>query len=401
MKKLLTLMAVIFFTGCAKEEFDGSRSAFEVSEKKTGALKTSDGGFLIFEIDRESIGMSRVNREGISVWNREHPGTLVNFPYFVQPNAVTVTQDDEAVLIGSFSDSLYGYEFYKLFRFGANGDIITNEIIDTFFYSGSYSPVGLVQVDGGALISNNSYNTTAAGSSNHLLENPNNQHIFQVCPGQVDDYGWFSEVYMFPTDDGGFAMIARDDFSPVGFPEILKYDSLGCCTFRRPMFFQGSGIGHPVIPVAAVSRDGNIYVTGHTNAGKDEHDVFLLCLTNSGTLIRLEFFGTPLNDIVSDMAVCPDGGFVITGARSSEPVSGAGYPDTTMDFNSELFLMKISSGIQLEWNNTYSSRHGSNGLAVNASQNGFLLLGEQNSHGNRGVRQQFFLRLDPSGNIYE
>jgi hypothetical protein len=88
----------------------------------------------------------------------------------------------------------------------------------------------------------------------------------------------------------------------------------------------------------------------------------------------------------------------LTGSTSINALNYDFTPDTSIDFNSKVFLVKLDENYNLLWQKSYGTTNGSGGLLANEDDKGVVIVAQQNSHGNEGLNQKLFLRIDEKGN---
>ena len=172
-----------------------------------------------------------------------------------------------------------------------------------------------------------------------------------LCGGAYDCWG---AVKAMTADWAGNVVVASDNFLTAAFSSTG-----GRAWFNR---YQASG-GYP--SAVALSRGGNVYVTGYSSGAGVGYDYLTLAYSSTGTPLWTNRYNGPgnTNDYAQALAVGSDGTVYVSG-----------YSWGTDSFYDYLTIAYSSDGVPL-WTNRY------NGPA-------------------NGYDQAFAMAVDGSGNIY-
>lgn len=183
------------------------------------------------------------------------------------------------------------------------------------------------------------------------------------------------------------------DDSPGGRNDLLvaKYDDAGNENWSTtPESSRGEETGYGI----AVDSSGNVYVTGHHDAGFDmasngvqlphsdsnpdhltDPDLFILKLDSSGEALWGHVAGGPGRDYAGDIAIDPTGGAVMAGSYQGGNKTMAGETIDSTGSTRDMILASFQAGGSAEWiKNFGNSDHAGHarGVAVDASGNVFM-----------------------------
>ena len=227
--------------------------------------------------------------------------------------------------------------------------------------------------DGGYIITGQTYNNRNDNSDIWLIktDSEGNEEWNQTFGGSNNDYGYSLQqttdggyiilgTLLIKTDsegneewekniigksvqqttDGGYIIIG-------GAPniELLKTDTNGDTLWAQTFGGSANDVGESV----QQTTDGGYIITGHTESyGNGQADIWLIKTDSLGQEDWNQTLGGSLRDAGYSVQHTNDGGYIIVGQTSS---FGNGKVDTQAD----VWLIKINSLGQEEWNQTYGS----------------------------------------------
>jgi len=135
--------------------------------------------------------------------------------------------------------------------------------------------------------------------------------------------------------------------------------------------------------------DGGYIVLGYTYSfGAGEADFWILKLTSSGDIEWQRTYGGSDADFPYSIQITSDGGYIVAGGTYS---FGAGDLD--------LWILKLTSFGDIEWQNTYGGGSYDRALSIQQTDDGgYIVAGEINSFG-AGLADLWILKLTSSGDI--
>ncbi|MBI1225004.1 MAG: hypothetical protein GC192_07175 [Bacteroidetes bacterium] len=187
------------------------------------------------------------------------------------------------------------------------------------------------------------------------------------------------------TSDGGYALVGRsDDGIDVGIL-LVKTDSDGNEVWSNVY----GGSGEDEAWGIAETIDNQLVITGQsTSFGAGGQDVYLAKIALDGSFQWFQTFGGPDDDFAFDVLPLATGGFMVSGTTRS---FGAGDYD--------VYLLKISDNGTLDWQKTYGGALGEWGTYIaGLPDGGFALAGSTQSFNN--LQDDLYLvRTDADGNL--
>ncbi|MHA1990620.1 MAG: hypothetical protein ACW981_11515 [Candidatus Hodarchaeales archaeon] len=144
------------------------------------------------------------------------------------------------------------------------------------------------------------------------------------------------------------------------------------------------------------TSDGGFLLTGFTTSyGSGGKDVWLIKTDNIGFQQWNQTFGSTMDDASSKIIETSDGGYVLSGyTKREESLSGTG----------EMWLIKLNSTGDKQWDNIFGGRKGEEASSViETSDGGFLLVGSSSSVGPQvidnvlAVTDIFIVKTDVNG----
>lgn len=207
--------------------------------------------------------------------------------------------------------------------------------------------------------------------------------------GSVEDRLWGIRL----TSDGGSVAIGFSKSGVSGDKTeanlgdwdywVVKLDNSGEITWQNTIGGSGFDVSYDIVE----TLDGGYIIAGtsssgisgdKTEASRGGIDYWLVKLDSSGNVIWDRTYGGSENDILADVVLASDGGYVLAG-RSNSNISG----DKTENTNGfdDYWVIKVDSSGDIEWQNTIGGNGGDvlNGLCA-ASDGHYILSGHSNSN---------------------
>ena len=199
--------------------------------------------------------------------------------------------------------------------------------------------------------------------------------------GDGDDFA----LSVQETDDGGYVALGITESYGAGGVDIwlIKTDSKGIEEWNRTFGSEGFESGNSVL----VADDGGYIIAGATASfGAGKTDLWLLKTDPQGLEEWNITFGGEETETASSFQLTDDKGCIIAGQAGSYGTGGQ-----------DVWLVKVDSIGQEEWNKTYGGAVNEVGNSVHkTSDGGFIITGETWSYG-AGSRDVWLLKVNSSG----
>lgn len=186
-----------------------------------------------------------------------------------------------------------------------------------------------------------------------------------------------------PTADGGYIAGGYSSGSPYGGLAV-KMNSAGSVQWAKT-------VGGVKISQVVQTSWGGYYMAG-INTVSSNMNFYLTKLDAAGTVLWSKTFGkTSEPDELRSLALCPDGGLLMSGY--ADTLNGAG-------FNPVAYVIKTDSNGVLQWSKHIGGTGGEEFYAAKpVSTGGYLCCGYTGSYGSQVGTESYLVRLDHSGNI--
>jgi hypothetical protein len=153
--------------------------------------------------------------------------------------------------------------------------------------------------------------------------------------------------------------------------------------------------------IASITGSGSGYYKSSNNFGI--HDIWLVKLDSNNEKIWDKSFGGDCNDDIVCLYQTKDGGFII-GSNTCSGVSGNKTSPKFKSFGQEIWIIKIDSNGNKQWEKGFGSTNGNQGLddIIELSSGNFLVFGGSSGDtitGNLKVIGPFAIKLDKNGGI--
>ncbi len=207
--------------------------------------------------------------------------------------------------------------------------------------------------------------------------------IDQTIGGSDLDYAYS----VVTTSDGGFALSGYTYSNGAGGSDmwLVKTNAMGEIDWEKT--FGGSNLDYG-FSIIATSDGGYILAGGTESYGAGSSDMLVVKTDAQGTIVWNQTYGGTAADYSFSILRASDEGYVIVGRTESY---GAGLSD--------MWLVKIKTLGEIEWNCTYggvSSESGDD--AVVTSDGGYALVGGTESYG-EGNSDMWIVKTDDRGQV--
>ncbi len=363
---------------------------FGFTEEGYDVVESSDGGYVICGQQRLTIGESqivllKVDSLGNQQWVKFYGGPAEN-------KVVAITRTfDNGYLIAGHTSSLY-YAFYPYL-------IRTDSIGDTLWTTTKLSPIPILNPgdygNGGCTDV-----IEARDSSIYILSQVadyDTATVFFLCKLQLGgDTIWTSkfkwnflgpDLYRLSEDlDGNILLPGRIHYSlqptfTCG-ASLIKTDTTGDTLWVRqyPFYTNNSGFTSVV-----QTSDSGYFLTGVTYWGAGNTNCYFVRTNAFGDTLWTLDYGGPAND----------GGWGILSSGNGYLLAG-----NTFSFgvgSSDVFMLKLDTGGNVQWQRTFGGQNFDNGNSVlQTTDGGYIICGFETSFGN-GNGNIYLIKTDSTG----
>lgn len=349
-----------------------------------------------------------------------------------RPSSIIQTLDGGYLVGGSSYSGISGdkeepsfnYGDYWIVKLDANGQI---EWQNSIGGNGDDNLTSIQQTaDGGYIVGGYS----GSGSSGDKAESCYGYNDYWVL--KLDEYGviqWQNTIggssddqlkVVQETLDGGYILggtslsgisVDKTEASRGGEDYwIVKLNSLGSIQWDKTI--GGSGIED--FTTVKQMPDGNFLIGGYslseisgdkTEGAKGGADYWIVKLNSTGSLILWqETLGGSAGDLLDDLALTIDGGFIVSGHSASNVSSDKTQASKGVN---DYWLVKFNSSYVVEWDKTFGGSSQEWYPSITQTTAGDYFVGGSSSSGisgdkcesSFGVYDVWMLKLDPTGNI--
>ncbi|PKD43470.1 InlB B-repeat-containing protein [Rhodohalobacter barkolensis] len=360
----------------------------------TGNTRSNDGDFSGMNKGSNDIIVMKLSSNGDIQWNNSYGGSESDMG-----NSIIQTTDGGYVLTGfigsndgDFSGMNRGSNDIFVMKLSSNGDIQWN---NTFGGSGSEGGQDIIQTtDGGYILTGSTGSND--GDFSDMNRGPND--IFVMKLSSNGDIQW-NKTYGGSGNDGGSDIIQiadgryvltgytrsnNGDFSGMNRGSndifVMKLSSNGDIQWNSTFGGTESDVGSDIFQ----ATDGGYVLTGNTRSNdgdfsgmdKGGADSFVIKLSSNGDILWNNTFGGSEYDVGSDIFQATDGGYVLTGNTGSNDGDFSGMNKGSVD----IFIVKLSSNGNIQWNKTYGGGGIDMGYSMTSTTDGrYILTGFTNS----------------------
>jgi len=351
--------------------------------------QTSDGGYIITgtkysdepKLLSQMIWLIKTAPNGDQVWNRIFGGSHNDVGYSVQ-------QTSDGYIIAGSTES-----------FGAGGldlwliktDVSGNEVWNRTFggLRGDWGRSIQQTNDGGYVVTGSTYSYDTAHQSQMvwlIKTDANGDKVWdRIFGGPSDDWGNCVQQ----TRDGGYIIIgATKSYGARGNSALwlIKTDANGNEVWDRTFGGPGSTVGYSV----QQTYDGGYIITGSkVPVAGITGEIWVIKTDANGTEVWDKSFGGSDDDVGKSVQQTRDGGYIITGSKTS-PSGGS----------QSVWLIKIDPNGNEAWDRTFGESGWNEGKSVEqTSDDGYIITGSTYPYGVGGKNSAIWLiKTDRDGN---
>lgn len=247
--------------------------------------------------------------------------------------------DDGFIFIGITNFDTFGRYDAWLIKTDSRGEMQWNQN-----YGGLYSDRAhalVTTVDGGYAFagSTNSYGIGNADAWLVKVDSDGNVEWNQTYGGPLDDHCWSLVV----ADDGGYVLLCQTTSFGSGDSDsdvwVIKVDSLGELEWNQTY---GGNNFESVSSLIRTNDGGYAFSASTLSFGAGSTDFWLVKLDSYGNVEWNQSYGGPGVEFANSIVETNDGGYAIAGSTSA-----------LVDGNADVWLVKVDSLGNMEWNKTY------------------------------------------------
>ena len=188
--------------------------------------------------------------------------------------------------------------------------------------------------------------------------------------------------YVEETTDGGYVIVGLSEEDNIA---LTKTNNAGYVEWQKVLKTDRFEHGYSV----QQSSDGGYVIVGKTTQITRLDDIIFIKVDANGNKTYEKTFGGAKYDIGHHIQQTTDSGYVIVGETQS---FGTGDVNPWGDTNSDVWVIKIDSSGNVQWNKTYGGNHSQIGHTIEeTSDGGYIIVGTSGI----GV---YLLKIDTDGN---
>ena len=351
--------------------------------------QTSDGGYIVaggtesFDAGSGDVWLVKIDAHGNITWQKTYGNANRE-----DIDSIQQTTDGGYIVGGASATALPDKLILKL---DTNGNVTWQKKIG----GGSIDYTACIQqtTDGGYITAGGTQSFGLGGFDFWIVKLDQSGTVtWQKTYGAL---AWDCAYSIQQTSDGGYIVAGRTESFGSGSNDfwILKLDQSGAVTWEKTY----GGSGYERATSVQQTNDGGYIVAGHTDSFGVNGDMWILKLTETGTVTWQKTYGGNLGEQANSIQQTSDGGYIVVGYTTS---FGAG--------NGDIWILKLDQSGEVTWEKTYGGSGNDNisnedmyfshGLIQQTSDGGYIVGGYTVSFG-AGDRDMWVLKLDANGNI--
>ena len=349
--------------------------------------QTLDNGFIVvgntyFNDGNDDVYLIKINSSGNLEWERTLGGDRGDYGYSIEQ-----TIDGGYIITGS-TKSLSGNTNLDVYLVKTDnlGNIQWEKTLGTINDDEGYS--GKQTIDGGYIVFG--YSKTHGGDILLIKTDENGDLVWiEEFGGPGFDYGYSGQQ----TQDGGYILTGYTNSNEENDTNVIliKTDDEGNLEWEKQFSNNKVDMGLSVIQTS----DGGYTITGKTNQGNTNFDDLYIIRTDSnGTKIWEKTHGGDYNEVGYSIEQTIDGGYIITGSTSS-------FGDNIENNNQDVYLIKVSEDGSLEWSKYFGGRGNDIGNnVIQTIDSGYIIVGSTDKgDDNPDSRVVYLIKTDENGSV--
>ena|GEM_PF-2969220 len=354
-------------------------------EHATSVVQARDGGYVFsgytysYGAGKSDVWVMKVNAQGNEVWRKYFGGSDHDWP-----NDLIEADDGSLVLAGYTFDRKTKSNKAWIFRLESDGELRWSK---TYGGAKGDEAKAIIQTsDGGFAITGFSYSFSRGASDIWVLRlDGRGTELWQKnLGGKGEEHGHD----IIETKSGNLIVVGYTRSYGNGKKDLLvmKLDNLGGGVWRKNF----GGAENEEANAVLETPEGDIVVTGWTGSqGQGKLDAYILKMDKQGDLKWQLTHGSAGNDVLHDIALTPDKGYVMAGTSTSFGQSG----------QHEMWMLKLNRDGSDGWQKKSSAPKDDFAYAVASTRDGgYIVAGASESYG-QGASDMWILKMNGQGNI--
>ncbi len=379
---ILALMFLLVFTSFLSLNAQWAITCGGIVDDSAYSIQqTSDGGYIVagqtfsFGAEAGDFWILKLSPDGDIEWQKAYGGSRWDDPHSIQQ-----TSDGGYIVSGETGSFGAIDKDFWILKLSSTGAI---EWQRTYGGSEWETDPSIQQTsDGGYIV---------AGQ----IEFSGIDHDFWILKlssaGDIEwqkTYGGTIEAHSIQqTNDGGYTVAGRTGSFGAASSDIwiLKLSSGGDIEWQRTYGGSGSDSASSI----QQTSDGGYIVAGHTYSfGAGDSDIWILKLSSAGDIERQKTYGGTSYDEARSIQQTNDGGYTVAGRTES---FGAA--------SSDIWILKLSSAGDIEWQKTYGGSGSDSALSIQQTSDGDYIVAGYTISWGAGSRDFWVLKLSSDGDI--
>ena len=337
------------------------------SDYAYSAVQTRDGGYAMaglthsYGFGDSDVYLVKTNWAGSMLWNKTYGAVYTDEGYSL------IQASDGGFAIAGFTRSfgVVGGDVF-LVKTDSAGNLQWNKTYGGTSYDWGYSVIQTS--DRGYAIAGLTTSFGVSGSDVYLIkiDSAGNLQWNKTYGGKNNDWGYS----LVQTSDGGYVIAGLTNSFGAGDMDVylIKTDSTGKMQWNKTYGGTGDDEGHSVLQ----NNDGGYAITGLTTSyGAGNGDAYLVKTDPLGNIQWNKTFGGSGYEYGYSLLTAADGGYAMAGLTTSFGAVGG-----------DVYLVKIDSAGNMQWNKTYGGESDDYGYSLAQTSDGsYAIIGLTTSFG--------------------
>jgi len=370
---------------------DVGNGGFE--DKLESVIVTDDNFYILFGRTDPQITtgyIKKVDTLGAEIWNYSSSALITNQAITIK--AATTAIEGGGFYVAAGTSGGGGTRDFNLIKIRDAGNNVSGQFYNTYPPSSNDTDdilESIIATSDGYLLIGHSRNVTTSKFNGYVIK-VDQDGVFEW----EGEYGGNGQDFFYDgvaTDDG-YMLVGRTTTGSVGSSDIylVKIDNNGTMFPQQPPI---SGKEGEDIAFAILATDTGFITAGWiTQTNADGRDIHLRKIDVNGNFQWESIIDDQVimgENAAYDIASAVDGGFVL-----------AGYTQQAVNTdNRDVYLVKVNSMGQLEWQQTYSRLEDDEARDIEVTKDcGYIIVGQSNVTSSSDSGDLYFIKTDAEGN---
>ncbi|HEC79303.1 MAG TPA: hypothetical protein ENI34_09245 [candidate division WOR-3 bacterium] len=345
---------------------------------------TADGGYIIagytssYGAGAFDVWLLKTDAQGNQVWSRTFGGDSSDYAY-----SVIQTSDSGYVITGGTRSYSVDESDLWLIKTDAQGNLIWSKTFGAYGYDYGYSVAQTA--DGGYIITGTTESYSSSSDLWLIKTDAQGNMLWHRTFGGDNSESGYSVIQ---TTSGGYVITGETHSYGAGNGDLwlISTDGQGNAfwtkTFGLSFFDEGRSVQQ--------TSDGGYIITGVRTSLYSGKNAWLLKTDGNGNQVWSKIFGGGSDDYGYSIILATDGGYIIGGSTES---FGAGSGD--------VWLIKTDTQGDLIWSMTIGGSSGDYGYSVApTADSGYVIAGITYSYG-AGLGDMWLIKTEPDVGVEE